>query len=158
MQNVLLPGAAILLAVVLWIRGRSGKPMLRSTDARDVAELNRAQLSLVLEPSDAQPPQELAAMEEAIVWQPPATERDRLELQNHLRRAMAGDPEERLKAVRVAALWGTPAVLPLLRRALRDSDSRVMEAAAAAIAPRRGAPRRRPLQASPLPRNVARTR
>ena len=158
MQNVLLPGAAIVLALVLWLRGRSGRPMLRSTDASGVAELNRSQLSLVHDSAEFKDLNDDHAPEEINSWRPPATERDRLDLYNQLRRSMEGAPEERLEAVRIAALWRTASVLPLLRRALRDSDSRVMAAAAAAIAPRRGAPRRLDVQAPPLPRNVARTR
>ena len=155
MQNVLLPGAAVLLVVAVWWRGRSGRPMLRSTDASNVAALNRVQLSRVI----SEP--ETAAADQPVpveVWQPPRTERECLELKTRLRLAMNGGPEGRLEAVRIAARWGSATVLPLLRRALRDSDSRVVEEAAAAIAPKRGATRRLPVQPARPPRNVARTR
>ena len=49
MQNVLLPGAVVLLTVVLWLRRKPVKPMLSSTDASRVAQINRAQLELVIE-------------------------------------------------------------------------------------------------------------
>ena len=155
MQNVLLPGAAVLLVVVVWLRSRSGRPMLRSTDASGVAALNRVQLSRVI----AEP--ETVAADPVVTldaWQPPRSERECLELKTQLRLAMNAGPDERLEAVRIAARWGAASVLPLLRRALRDSDSRVVEAAAAAIAPQRGATRRPPVQPSRPPRNVARTR
>ena len=138
--------------------------MLRSTDASGVAELNRAQLTRVI---DASPESADAALLDAEMqghvpssldpWQSPATERERLDLYMRLRQAMAGGPDERLEAVKIASMMGGQAVLPLLRRALRDSDSRVVEAAAAAIAPQRGAPRLRS-QASRPPLNVARMR
>ena len=51
MQNVLLPGAVVLLTVVLWLRRKPVKPMLSSTDASRVAQINRAQLELVIEPA-----------------------------------------------------------------------------------------------------------
>lgn len=164
MQNVLLPVVAVLLFGLFWFRGKSVKPMLRSTDASGVAELNRAQLTRVL---DASPESADVALVDAEMqglgssalesWQPPATERERLELFVRLRQAMGGGPDERLEAVKIASIMGGQAVLPLLRRALRDSDARVVEAAAAAIAPQRGAPRLRS-QASRPPRNVARMR
>ena len=44
MQNVLLPGAVVLLTVVLWLRRKPVKPMLSSTDASRVAQIN---LSLI---------------------------------------------------------------------------------------------------------------
>ena len=34
MQNVLVPGAVVLLTVVLWLRRKPVKPMLSSTDTR----------------------------------------------------------------------------------------------------------------------------
>ena len=155
LQNVLLPGAAVLLVVVVWWRGRSGRPMLRSTDASGVAHLNRVQLSrVVLEPETAVADQPASP----DAWQPPRTERECLEFKTHLRLAMNGGPDERLEAVQTAARWGSAAVRPLLQRALRDSDSRVVEAAAAAMAPQRGATRRLPDQSARPPRNVARTR
>ena len=51
MQNVLSPGAVVLLTVVLWLRRKPVKPMLSSTDASRVAQINRAQLELVIEPA-----------------------------------------------------------------------------------------------------------
>ena len=53
MQNVLLPGAVVLLTVVLWLRRKPVKPMLSSTDASRVAQINRAQLELVIVPAAA---------------------------------------------------------------------------------------------------------
>jgi HEAT repeat protein len=91
-------------------------------------------------------------------WTAPQTEQDRLALQQRLRQRMASGPEQRLDAVREAALWGHRSVLPLLKRALRDSDARVVEAAAEAMEPFRGAPRRAPAQTVRPPRNVSRMR
>ena len=71
---------------------------------------------------------------------------------------MADGPEQRLLAVREAALWGHRSVLPILRQALHDSDSRVVEAAADAIGPFRSATRKQVIQSSRPPRNVARMR
>ena len=154
MQNVLLPGALGLLALVFWLRRKPLKPMLSSTDTSGIAQLNRAQLERVLDPrasgqGDRDPLEG---------WTPPRTEQERLVLQQRLRQAMAEGPEQRLLAVREAALWGTRSVLPLLRQALRDSDSRVVEAAADAIEPFRGATQPLVRQAARPPRNVARMR
>ena len=155
MQNVLLPGAVVLLTVVLWLRRKPVKPMLSSTDASRVAQINRAQLELVIEPA--------ADRESADIsldsWAAPSSPLERLALERRLKADMEAGPEERLRAVRLAARWGHRSVLPLLRQALRDSDARVVEAAAAAIAPFRGAPAAAPIrqQARP-PRNVSRMR
>ena len=155
MQNVLLPGAVVLLTVVLWLRRKPVKPMLSSTDASRVAQINRAQLELVIEPA-ADGESADASLES---WTEPSSPLERLALERRLKADMEAGPEERLRAVRLAARWGHRSALPLLRQALRDSDARVVEAAAAAIAPFRGAPAAAPIrqQARP-PRKVSRMR
>ncbi|WP_390130877.1 HEAT repeat domain-containing protein [Synechococcus sp. HIMB2401] len=155
MQNVLLPGAVVLLTLVLWLRRKPVKPMLSSTDASRVAQINRAQLELVIEP---------AADGESIdvsleSWTAPSSLLERLALGRRLKADMEAGPEQRLRAVRLAARWGHRSALPLLRQALRDSDARVVEAAAAAIEPFRGAPAAAPTrQPTRPPRNVSRMR
>ena len=154
MQNVLLPGAVAVLALVFWLRRKPLKPMLSSTDTSGIAQLNRAQLERVVASSDAS----MAQADPLEDWAAPRTEQERLQLQQRLRQALTDGPEQRLLAVREAALWGHRSVLPLLRQALRDSDSRVVEAAAEAIEPFRGATPPRKAQSARPPRNVARMR
>lgn len=120
MQNVLLPGAVVLLTVVLWLRRKPVKPMLSSTDASRVAQINRAQLELVIEPvSDGE-----SADISLESWTAPSSPLERLALERRLKADMEAGPEERLRAVRLAARWGHRSALPLLRQALRDSDAR----------------------------------
>ena len=154
MQNVLVPGAVGLLAVFLWLQRKPVKPMLSSTDASAVAQLNRTQLELVIEA------EQLSKIEdvELSAWTSPVTVQETISLQKALRFGMNSGPEERLLAVRQAARWGHRSVLPLLRRALRDSDLRVVESAAQAIEPFRSTPHRKVVQAARPPRNVSRMR
>ena len=154
MQNVLLPGAAAVLALVFWLRRKPLKPMLSTTDTSGIAQLNRAQLERVLEPDPA------AAFSHDPLegWTPPQSEQERLLLQQRLRQAMVAGPEQRLLAVREAALWGHRSVLPLLRQALHDSDSAVVELAAEAIGRFRGSTQPAVRQSARPPRNVARMR
>ncbi|MBL6741745.1 MAG: HEAT repeat domain-containing protein [Synechococcus sp. BS301-5m-G53] len=155
MQNVLLPGAVVLLTVVLWLRRKPVKPMLSSTDASRVAQINRAQLELVIQPAA-----DLESADASLeCWTAPTTPLERLALERRLKADMAAGPEQRLRAVRLAAQWGHRSALPLLRQALRDSDARVVEEAAAAIEPFRGAPAAAPTrQPARPPRNVSRMR
>ena len=155
MQNVLLPGAVVLLTVVLWLRRKPVKPMLSSTDASGIARLNRAQLELVIEPDSLDDGTDASLGS----WLAPTTALERLALERRLKTSMEAGPDERLRAVRLAGQWGHRCVLPLLRQALRDSDSRVVEEAAAAIAPFRGTPAAAPTrQLARPPRNVSRMR
>ena len=154
MQNVLLPGAVGLLAVFLWLQRKPVKPLLSSTDASAVAQLNRTQLELVIEAE-----QRSKTKDDVLSnWTRPVTVQETISLQQALRFGMNAGPEERLLAVRQAACWGHRSVLPLLRRALHDSDPRVVEAAALAIEPFRSSPHRKMPQASRPPRNVSRMR
>ena len=154
MQNVLVPGAVGLLAVFLWLQRKPLKPMLSSTDASAVAQLNRTQLELVIEA------EQLSKIEDVDLsaWTSPVTVQETIILQKALRFGMNSGPEERLLAVRQAARWGHRSVLPLLRRALRDSDPRVVESAAQAIEQFRSTPHRTVVQAARPPRNVSRMR
>jgi hypothetical protein len=168
---------ALLLAVLtsLWLIGRRRpRPILRSTDAGDVAALNRAQIERLKEsppprpapqpPAAAQPQSPAAALADGLARLPRAG-RDRALLQQQLSIWCRGSIEQRLAALAIAARWQHPCMLPSLRRALRDPHPAVMAAAARAIEGFRAHP---PLSASgPLlpaaavprpPRNVVRTR
>ena len=81
MQNVLLPGAVVLLTVVLWLRRKPVKPMLSSTDASRVAQINRAQLELVIEP--AADGESIDASLES--WTAPTSPLERLALERRLK-------------------------------------------------------------------------
>ena len=155
MQNVLLPVVAIALGAGLLIWRRPAKPLLRSTDVSGVVELNRAQLELVIEPAASPEP---PASSEVAAWQPPATARDKVVLQNQLRLRMDQGPDQRLEAFRLAARWGGAQALPILRRGLRDSDSRVVLEAAAAMESLRSVRAIQPAASARPPRNVARMR
>ena len=164
MNQLLAGGAALVLMAVLWTLGRRpGKVLLRSTDAASVAAINRAQLGVVetvLTKEDGTSPAEPGKVKIAAVqFEPPAGVSERIALERQLRQAMdQGDPLLRLDAIVTAGAWGHGNVLPLLRRGLRDADSRVVEAAAAAIARHRGATKLPAIQAARPPRNVARMR
>ena len=112
-------------------------------------------MELVIEPAADGESAELALES----WTAPSSPLERLALERRLKADMEAGPEERLRAVRLAARWGHRSALPLLRQALRDSDARVVEAAAAAIAPFRGASVAAPIrQPARPPRNVSRMR
>ena len=67
-------------------------------------------------------------------------------------------PEERLQAIKISNLWGNACTLPILRIGLKDSDSRVVSEAAAAIQKHKGVHHLQDSQARETirpPRNVA---
>ena len=91
MQNVLVPGAVGLLAVFLWLQRKPVKPMLSSTDASAVAQLNRTQLELVIETEQSSK----TKVDELSDWTPPVTVQETISLQQALRFGMNAGPEER---------------------------------------------------------------
>jgi len=163
---------ASLLALVLWlITRRQPRALLRSTDTSAVAALNRAQLVGRLEPgaermtaasqppSAAIPPPEQVAPEPQAELQPgPQSAEQRRTALRQLRHWAKADPEQRLRAVRAARQSGHPAMLPLLRRGLRDADLRVVAEAAAALERFRGRPSLVQPGGAAMPRRVSRTR
>ncbi len=70
---------------------------------------------------------------------------------------MSSDPNDRLLAIQIASQWNNKQALPFLRKGLKDSDSRVVIASAAAISPYKGKTidLTKKSQASRPPRNVS---
>jgi hypothetical protein len=175
--------AAFALATGLWLAGRRPRPLLKSTDTREVAALNRAQNTLVWEARNAPPAEEPIDGEApdrprvaAPVPRPSSAERQAW--LRELRCQMRAGGSARLLAMRRARAWGSREVLPLLRQGLRDTDPAVVREAALAMEAFRGRPGPgprldpsgrgaaasrvdqpgRPVQVASAPRNVARTR
>lgn len=184
---------AALLAALLsagWLLGRRRAPLVRNPDSRDVAALNRAQISLVhsggasqpaLPPASRRRPSPPGALAGGIpegrngprfpgapaaLLPPPGRPGGLPKGQEraYLARLVSlyrGEGEARLRAIEAIDQWGDRRALPLLRRALRDSDPLVMRAAALAIERFRGrTTAAAPLAAQPpaAPRRVSRTR
>ena len=70
---------------------------------------------------------------ENIEWEPPRSPIEEISLKKNIRAAMLSHPDARLKAIKIADHWGDKWVIPILKRGLKDSDSRVVCAAAIAI-------------------------
>jgi len=157
-----LSGAAIAAVIaVCWLLGRPRPKLLRSTDASGVAALNRQQMELVVvEAGPADPAagaMRPAAMATAAAgWPRDARERALLLKQLNTQYGLGG--EARRQAMALAAAWGHRAVLPLLKRGLRDPDPAVVVLAAGAMERFRGSRGPMVQPAAKAPRNVSRTR
>tara|TARA_Y100001968_G_scaffold89597_1_gene80622 strand:+ start:33 stop:515 length:483 start_codon:yes stop_codon:yes gene_type:complete len=80
-----------------------------------------------------------------------------IETKNKLTKLFSSNPNDRLLAIQIASQWGNKKAIPFLRRGLKDSDSRVVIASAAAITSFKGKTidlKKRTQQARP-PRNVS---
>ncbi len=61
-----------------------------------------------------------------------------VETYKKLTKLISSDPNDRLLAIKIASKWDNIKAIPFLRRGLKDSDSRVVIAAAAAISSYKG--------------------
>ncbi len=163
MNQLIAGGAAFVLVLILWGLGRRpSKTILSSTDAGMIAAINRAQLGLVddgLDNGSPSPEPIGDAANAQPLWERPCSEAQAIALRNRLTHMFnQGHPDERLEAIQIASEWGHRSTVSLLRRGLRDVDTRIVQISAAAIEPHRGG--HHPASAQPVrpPRNVARMR
>ena len=80
-----------------------------------------------------------------------------IETKKQLTKLISSNPNDRLLAIQIANQWENKKAIPFLRRGLKDSDSRVVIASAAAIASYKGKTidLQKKSQASRPPRNVS---
>ncbi len=88
-------------------------------------------------------------------WIPPTNPKDRMDLRKKLFRYIQLGPIERMYAVQIANKWADVSLLPILRRGLKDSDSRIVVCSAEGISRFRSISKdRKPQTSSRAPRNV----
>tara|TARA_Y100001968_G_scaffold165166_1_gene151178 strand:+ start:860 stop:1336 length:477 start_codon:yes stop_codon:yes gene_type:complete len=66
-------------------------------------------------------------------WESPKTQKERIDLKKKIFKLITFGPDERLLAVQISSKLGDSNLLPILRRGLKDCDSRVVIAAAEGI-------------------------
>jgi hypothetical protein len=178
MNPSLLGAAAATLLVTLWlVTRRKPRPFLRSDDTSAVAALNRAQrervcpapATLPMPGPQATTPQPAGSGDAGAaplsfggqgssLLDPTLPRRSdprgRALLLARLTVAAQGPLPNRLEAMRTARRWGHPAVLPLLRRGLRDVHPSVVREAALALEGYRG----RTVPAPGAPARISRRR
>ena len=82
---------------------------------------------------------------------------NQIEKKKQLSKLFASNPNDRLLAIQIASQWDNKKSMPFLRRGLKDFDSRVVIASAAAIASYKGKTidLKKESQSSRPPRNVS---
>ena len=160
MNQLFTASIALLISIGLWSLGKKNKTWLLTFISKASLENNspKSQVTLV---------EQTKRYEERLfrdkisktnaIWEKPKTPQERLKLEKSLKKLISLGPEERLKAVDIAGEWGHKLTLPILRRGIKDSDSRVVIATAKALEKYKKATIHSPQEASDLrpPRNVA---
>ena len=159
MNQIFAGSAALVLALMLWTFGKQPLKSLRAKNQINFSVTTRSEHpTLVKEKLPNQTKEPFPSLSDRdLYWQKPKTIQQRLELQSYLKKSISSGPKERLEAVTLAGLWGHSSVLPILRRGLKDSDSRVIHAAAKAFQKHRGINSLKESQETTArpPRNVA---
>ncbi len=158
MNQLLAVTTAFIITVTLLVLGKKpGKLSFKRSHSNLISEKSTSFPSLVESKLDSNFREEnFNNLHPEINWRPPVTAKERLDVQKELFRLISLSPEERLKATQIAGLWGHSSVLPILRRGLRDSDIRVVHAAAISIENHKSSPTKKLFQPTARPpRNVA---
>ncbi len=123
MNQFFTAGAALVLVLSLWGLGKRPKNLFRRVASKSVAIQSK---ELVLPTKDLEAKTNFFIGKHPAKWSSPKNSKERLTLKRHLFHLISLGPDERLDAVQIASKWGHPSVIPILRRGLRDSDSRVV--------------------------------
>ena len=153
MNQIFAGSLALILALILWGIGKKPQKVISKQDSFNT--FDRDPKSLVHKTNQKKIISSDLITKTTVDWQPPSTEREKISLRRKLRTLMKSNPEDRLIAIQLANKWGNSCVLPIIRRGLKDSDSRVVIAAAQGIEKFKASLlTQEPLSGKSLPRNI----
>ena len=157
MNQVFAGGLALIIALILWSSKKQSKASAFFKSQKD--SFTKAQLSsasLVIEKS-LQNKKSPKLNNKKLESFKPQLSLNSIETKKQLTRLISSNPNDRLLAIQIASQWENNKALPFLRRGLRDSDSRIVIASAAAISSYKGKTidLHKKSQTSRPPRNVS---
>ncbi len=134
MNQLFAGGIAVLLALAIWTSGqKSRKRPFQSKLKKPLSELRGEEITLVQKQEDERVQKQIRTTYQSIILSNPKRTRDKMLLKKKLNKLIIGSPDDRLDAIEIATEWQSLESLPFIRKGLKDSDSRVVIAAAAAI-------------------------
>ena len=157
MNQIFVAAAGLSIVLVMLSFGRKPRILSSRIGIQNDPGINHNEsLALVQKPSRYQEPKKILLSNENKSWVSPKTKQERIALKKHLNKLISSNPDERLQAIQIADFWNNECVLPILRRGLKDSDKRVIIAAAAAIIKYKGKSKKVvPQSEDRPPRNVS---
>ncbi len=163
MNEILIATAGLLLTCLIYAAGKNPNiPSSRLSKRKGIASTSNIEISLIQTPKKTGNQNKFLFHQTKGAWKKPITSQERIALKKRLLKEISSNPENRLNAIETANLWNDPWVIALLRRGLKDSDSRVVCAAAAGITKYKGKSAKAQSNTSQStarpPRNVARMR
>ena len=157
MNQVFAGGLALIIALILWSSKKQSKASAFFKSQKD--SFSKAQLTssaLIIDKSLQNQKSTKKDNKNSKPFSRP-TSLNSIEIKKQLNKLISSNPNDRLLAIQIASQWENRKAIPFLRRGLKDSDSRVVIASAAAISSYRGKAfnLQRKSQTSRRPRNVS---
>lgn len=128
MNQILAGGIALILGLLLWGIGKKPK----KTSQENLFQPQEETFTTLVRINNKIKPLSKNVGENPSFCRP-KNEKERISLRKKLFKLISSSPEERLHAIEIAHQWGHSCVLPIIRRGLKDSDSRIVIAAAEGI-------------------------
>ena len=157
MNQVFAGGLALIIALILWSSKKQSKTSAFFKSEKDsFSKTQVSSSSLVIDKSlQNQKPRKPNNKKLKPFSNQPSL--NSIETKKQLTKLSSSGPIDRLLAIQIASQWKNKQALPFLRRGLKDSDSRVVIASAAAISSYKGKTMNleKKSQASRPPRNVS---
>ena len=139
MNEILIATAGLSLALIIFGAGKTPNILFsRLSKNKGISSSSNIEISLIQAPKKTLEKAPFLIHKSKTEWKKPITSQERIALKKHLLKAITSNPESRLDAIQTASLWGDPWVIPILRKGLKDSESSVVCAAAAAISKYKG--------------------
>ena len=159
MNQVFAGGLALIIACILWgsKKQSKGSPFLKSQNNYFQSSNETSPFVQKNKLINKKKPESLESFKSQSFLNQPSL--NSIETNKKLTRLISSKPDDRLLAIKIASQWKNKKAIPFLRRGLKDSDSRVVIASAAAISSYKGKtinlPKKENNQASRPPRNVS---
>ena len=160
MNQVFAGGLGLIIALILWSSKKQSKASAffkSQKDSFSKAEITTSEL-IIAKSLQNQRSTKLNNKKSKPLSHPASL--NSIETKKQLTKLISSNPSDRLLAIQIASQWDNKKALAFLRRGLKDSDSRVVIAAAAGISSYKGKPidLHKKSQSSRPPRNVSRMR
>ena len=157
MTQVLVGGIALIIAFILWGSKKQSKGSAFFKAQKDYIQNSNATSAFVQKEKliNQKESERLKNLKTTPFSNQPSLKS--IEINKKLTKLISSNPNDRLLAIQIASEWGNKKAIPFLRRGLKDFDSRVVIASAAAISSYKGKTinLHKKSQASRPPRNVS---
>ena len=138
MNQVFIGGFALIIAFILWGSKKNSKVSSFFQSPNNSLPNSNATPSFVQKNELINPkePEILKSLKSKPLSNKPPL--NSIEINKKLIKLISSNPNDRLLAIQIASKWENKKAIPFLRRGLKDSDSRVVIASAAAISSYKG--------------------